>query len=312
MRITNRMMVETVAANLRRSMAALSDAQNKLSNGKQLTKPSDDPAAVSRALAFRRNINENEQYLRGMDAASSWLSATDKAIGMVEDLVIKARSLTIRATSGSQGAEQLAVMADQMDEMLAELIQLGNMTFGDDYVFGGTRQTEPPYALTTAPVAHVAFKGNDNLMERSIGQSTAVVVNARASDVFGAHVVDATDPADPGLDPSQNTFAAFISIRDALRAGDLERAGEGIAHLDAALTRASGARADVGVRGSYVEALAAQMRSAQLNLRSRLSKDEDLDVAKALSDYAVKEMMYNAGLATAGKTLLPSLIDYLR
>src|SRR5690606_22020084 len=112
MRVTNRMMIENVAANLRRSMAKLSDTQTRLSSGKELTKPSDDPAAVSRALAFRRGIAENEQYLRDMNGAVSWLGASDVAIGTVEDLVVRARSLTIRATSGSQGEEQLSVMAD--------------------------------------------------------------------------------------------------------------------------------------------------------------------------------------------------------
>ena len=61
-RVTNSMTARTVLADIQNVQSQLTDTQNKLSSGKQLTKPSDDPFGTSRALLYRGELAANTQY----------------------------------------------------------------------------------------------------------------------------------------------------------------------------------------------------------------------------------------------------------
>jgi flagellar hook-associated protein 3 FlgL len=60
-RITNSMVSRTVLSDIQDVFGKLSRTQEKLSSGKQLTRPSDDPFAASRALLYRTGLDANRQ-----------------------------------------------------------------------------------------------------------------------------------------------------------------------------------------------------------------------------------------------------------
>ena len=63
MRITQNMMSRTLLDDLQNVTTKLSKTQSKLSSGKELTAPSDDPFGTSQALMFRNVFCE--QILEG-------------------------------------------------------------------------------------------------------------------------------------------------------------------------------------------------------------------------------------------------------
>ena len=73
-RITQSMLSTTVLADLQTITDKLANTQNKLSSGKEIQKPSDDPFATARALQFRAELASNKQYQSNVGEASSWQS----------------------------------------------------------------------------------------------------------------------------------------------------------------------------------------------------------------------------------------------
>ena len=48
-----------------------------------------------------------------------------------------------------------------------------------------------------------------------------------------------------------------------------------------------------------------------MRLKDLLSKAEDVDLTEVISDFALQQTVYKAGLAAGAKALQPSLFDYL-
>ena len=292
MRVTNKMAVERVKANLQTTMARLAEAQDRMSTGKRLRRPSDDPPALSRALTLRRSIAENEQYLRNLGSATTWLASTDGALESAADLMTRAIALATRGANGTWGPEQMQAMSVEVDSMLDELVQTANSSFGGDFLFSGFKQGEPPFALS-AGRSQVDYLGDTGLVQRTIGPATAIAVGV------------------PGQDAFADAFASLIALRDTLASGDAVAVSQQLADLQAAQNCVLAIRAKVGAQANYLEEIQLMLRNGQIEMKARLSQDEDIDIAEATTQYALDEIMYKAALVTTAKALAPSLIDYL-
>src|SRR5919107_550218 len=64
LRITNQMVSRSVLQDINDISRRLSSTQQKLSSGKEITRPSDDPYGTSRALTLRGDVAAAQQYQR--------------------------------------------------------------------------------------------------------------------------------------------------------------------------------------------------------------------------------------------------------
>src|SRR3954451_348607 len=96
----------------------LAEYQEKLSSGKQLTKPSDDPTAIGSALRLRADLDANRQYQRNVDAATGWQDATDSALGSINDIVQRARELLVQAGNDSLGPTGRSEIASEITQLI--------------------------------------------------------------------------------------------------------------------------------------------------------------------------------------------------
>ena len=77
------MMSRSLLSDLEDVATRLSQTQRKLSSGKELTKPSDDPFLTGQALDFRGELAANQQYQRNVQEADAWQTVTDSALASV-------------------------------------------------------------------------------------------------------------------------------------------------------------------------------------------------------------------------------------
>ena len=103
MRITQNMLSRNLLSDLQGDMDRLSATQQKLSSGQELTQPSDDPFGTSRALQYRADLAQNQQYQRNVDEANSWQAVTDTALGKISDSVLRLRDLVVQCASDTSG-----------------------------------------------------------------------------------------------------------------------------------------------------------------------------------------------------------------
>src|SRR5690606_22820387 len=94
-RITSMTLARGVLHDVALASRRLAETQEKLSSGKELTRPSDNPAAVARALQLRAEMEGAKQHQRTVSEAQGWADVTDSALSTIADALQRARELVI-------------------------------------------------------------------------------------------------------------------------------------------------------------------------------------------------------------------------
>jgi flagellar hook-associated protein 3 FlgL len=181
MRITQNMMTRSLLDDLQGVTERLARTQGKLSSGKELTAPSDDPFGAGRALLFRSDIAQNQQYQRNVDEASAWQQATDTALGKVSDLALRARDLLVQGANDSTGASARASIATEIDQLIDAVKGEGNAKYAGRFIFSGSATLTQPYQMGASD----AYAGNTELVKREIGPGVQIDLNVPGSSVLG-------------------------------------------------------------------------------------------------------------------------------
>ena len=110
-RVTNSMTSRMVLADLTDVANRLAKTQQKISSGKDLTVPSDDPFRTNRSLQLRSQLEEYRQYETNIGEASAWQSVTDTALSQIGDYALRARDLLVQGATDTMTTEGRQVLA---------------------------------------------------------------------------------------------------------------------------------------------------------------------------------------------------------
>lgn len=291
-RITQSMLSRSVLADLRDVSSRLERTREKLSSGKELTRPSDDPAAVSRALQYRSELAANEQYQRSVDEASSWQTATDTALSSIGDVVLRVRELTVRAANGSTAPADRAAIAQELSQLIDSAKTAANATYAGRYVLAGTATLTQPYSLSDD-----AYHGDTGTMSREIGPGVQLPVNVVGSAVLG--------------DGSGGLVKTLRDVYAHLQANDINALSQDLRAIDTVHDAVLTARSDVGVRTNRLDAALARLGEMEQATTALLSQTEDADMAKTLIDASTQQAVYQSALRAGAEIVQSSLLDFL-
>ena len=294
MRITSEMLTDTVLQNLASTLRGLDKAQAELSSGKRIAHPSDDPRGVGEALSLRSALATGETYLKTIDSSLSWLNTTDATLDSATQLMQRARELAVQGSNDSIAGGQMAGMAAEVDQLLNQMVTLGNASSGGQRLFAGLKTAANPFTLNPGPPTTVTYNGDSGQMMREIDIGSTMAINT---------------PGDTTFLPMMN---ALIKLRDDLRAGNTTAVSTDIGGLDTGLDGLMTVRADVGGRINRLESAQERQQQVQGRLTEQLSNVEDTDFAEAITRYSTQENVYKAALAAGSRAIQPSLFDYLR
>jgi flagellar hook-associated protein 3 FlgL len=206
----------------------------------------------------------------------------------------RARELAVQGSSDTLSATQVAGLAAEVDQLLNQMVTLGNATSSGQRLFGGLRTTTNPFTLNAGPPTTVTYNGDAGLMTREIDVGSTMSINVT------------------GGGPFPSMMSALIQLRNDLQAGNTTGVRGDIATLDAAMESLLGARADVGGRVNRLESAQARQQQVQVRITKQLSNVEDTDYAEAITRFTVQENIDKSALAAGSRALQPSLFDYLR
>jgi len=287
-----------VLADLNDVSTRLANTQRKMSTGKELTRPSDDPFAVGRAIALRTELDGVGQYRRNAAEAEAWTAATDVQLGGLTDIAHRARELLMQGSSGTTTPSQRATIAAEIDQLVDAAKQTANATHGGRSLFGGTATNVRPYDMVSD-----AYAGDGGDVVRTIGPGVSVIVNVRASDVLG-------NGADGKMLETLRDVAAHL--RGGTAADQAALTGSDIAALDSSIGDLLGARAQIGTTANRVTAADDRLAELEEGVRNLLSTTEDADMAATLIDYSMQQSVYQSALRAGAGIVQASLLDFLR
>ena len=140
------------------SSSRVARTQQKLSSGKEITRPSDDPLAAGRALALRVDVEGLKQYQTNVTDDAAWQDATDVALDTAGRHLTRVRELVVQAASDSTSPQGRQAIADEVDQLIEATKQEADANYAGRYLFAGTNTTTPPYAINGSD-AYVGTRG---------------------------------------------------------------------------------------------------------------------------------------------------------
>jgi len=298
-RITSSMITRGVLTDLNDVAAKISETQRRMSTGKVLTRPSDDPYAVGKAIGLRTDVAGLTQYARNTDDASAWVEATDTALRSITDIAQRGRELLVQGSSGTLSATDRVRIADEIDQLVEAAKQEGNSSQGGRSLLAGAATNVRPY-----PAGSDTYAGDGADIVRQIGPGVAVAVNVRASDVLGSGGSDGR-MISVLRDICAHLRGGTPADRVALTTTDLTA-------IDASIDTALSARAQVGAVSNRLTAAAGRLAELAEGTRGLLSTTEDADMAKTLIDYSMQQSVYQSALKAGAGVVQASLLDFLR
>jgi flagellar hook-associated protein 3 FlgL len=288
------MVASTVLSDLQNVTEQLAKTQERISSGKQLTQPSDDPFGASRALQLRAELARTQQYERNVDDATSWQSAADSALSNVNDAVQRVRDLLVQGANDTTGPEGRQAIANEVNQLIDSIKTEGNTQYAGVYIFSGTATLTQPYQLG----ANDTFAGNTKSVNREIGPGIQVPVNQIGSNVIG--------------DSSSGLLSTLRQIVSDLQSGNTAALGNGdLSALDAASDAVTNAQSQVGALTNRLTSATNRLQQLEGNSTKLLSNVEDADMAQTMIDYSTQSAVYQAALKAGANIIQPSLMDFM-
>lgn len=271
-------------------------ARQQVMSGKRLEKASDDPAAMQRSVEGRGEIRTLETYARTADSAMAKLTALDTTLSAVVDKLTQARVATLSARGTTVLPAQREAAALTLEGIRDSLVGDLNTSFRGAYVFGGGQGTVAPYARVAGTWV---YQGDNTAVAVDIGPGQSVDIGLDGQAL--AQGADAT-----------NILNELEALIVAVRAGDDVGMAAGTAAIDRAFARATRTQTGIGVDERGIDERQLQITASRLGLASRVAKDEDADLAFAISEMNRAQTAYQAALGAVGTASRMSLLDYLR
>lgn len=302
MRVTNRMLINNMINNIGANLRRMEKYQNRLSTGKKINVPSDDPVVAARALKLRTDVSRLEQYDRNVKDAMSWMEITESALANINDILHRARVLAVQGANGTTTPDDTKKIAEEVKQLKHQLIQVANSTYSGRYIFSGFKTDQR--LLDEDGNFEIEVSNNEKIIyEVDIGDD--IHINLTGGDVFNIGG-EATASATPLM---IELFNDFIT---ALEAGDHSTIGGFLDDIDEHMDNISRVRSDIGARYNRLELTENRLSKNIYNFIKLMSENEDIDQAENIMLLKSEENVYQASLAGGARIIQPSLMDFLR
>lgn len=292
----------TVQDNIVRQIQVLSTQTSKLqtqvATGQRIDSADDDPAAAGRVLSQQSEMRRVQQYSLNADRALEISQSTYSALSSVKDISDRAGEIaTLGRSPNSQ--ESLGAYAAEVNQMIEQLVQVGNTRLGNDYIFAGTKVDTAPYTATrdsAGNITAVTFTGDTN--QASIALSEVAKVSPYASSTTTQGITDFLNQ--------------LVALRDALKNAD----GDAIATTQTGLTSTEdllvSAIADNGAVQLRIETNQKQQQTRGDNLVSLTNSETAADLPDSIVRLNQAQTAYQAALQSAANIMNLSLLDYIK
>ncbi len=298
MRITTKMIKMDSITSLQENMRRLSEIQEKLSAGKMIVRPSDDPVLTARSMDLTRSLNDIEQYQKNVEDNVSWLDYTDTALNNLTSVLQRARELAVKGANGTMPEDSLEAISAEVEQLMDHVVSIGNTTYGGRYIFAGFKTIgDKPFEQGEA------YRGDNGQMTREVSPGVNLAINVTGQEAF----------IDSGIFDGSNVGEGVLNdLKVALETGDQAAVGGAIlGKVDGALDKILALRAKMGARSHRMELTKGRWEEAKINTTQLLSGFQDVDVAEMVMKLKTEENVYQTALGAVARTIQPTLINFL-
>ncbi|MBM4339168.1 MAG: flagellar hook-associated protein 3 [Deltaproteobacteria bacterium] len=297
MRVATKTFYEGVQQRISRLSSELNEINKKISSGRNINRPSDDPLGLIDSLGLKSTLSQADQYLRNLEMGKSWLNLIESAMDQSGELVGRAIEIGIQTANDTQSPETRAQAAIEVGHLLDQAIALGNTQLGGYYIFAGYETLTPPFSkVVVGGIETAQYNGDGNDFNIQIGKNETIAIGKNGQTVF----------------INSSLFDILGTLKKALEDNDVATVRLQLDNLKTAGDYLQNHMADAGAKANRIEGKESALTTLRLNLKDRLSQVEDTDLAELVTELRAKELAYEAALMSAVKITELSLINFLR
>lgn len=232
-------------------------------------------------------------YNNNAEDALTWMKDTEAALTNAGNILHRLNELAVQAANGPLTADEREKILYEVKELKDQLLQEGNSTSVNRYIFGGYITDKPPFAKDEI-TGKIIIQPVDGTIEYNLGHSERIPINLIGSEVF------------------KEVFDSVERFEDALEADDGELISDDIVgEIKDSMNTVLKYRAQIGARTNRLEATVARLDVNEVDYIDLLDKTEGIDLAKMITELKMEESVYRASLSVGARIIQPTLVDFL-
>lgn len=301
MRVTANMSADNSLYNIQQGRKKLDRLQELTASGNSINKPSDDPIGTNLLLDVGDKLRAGTQYLSNIKKSQIWQEFTNTALTGMADTMRLAMQQVATITAGSNDPVERQNVVSQLQTLKQQMIDMGNIQMGDQYLFGGAKNTTAPFS-GTAPY----YSGDESALNIEVGPATTQQMNIPGNQLLTADTA-VTQPYG-----STNILKTFDDLIAGVTANNVAAITAGATALEDGAKQITNAQTDVASRILRLDTSTKLNENTRNTLETIYGNTQNVDYAKLAVQLNQQKTAFEASLSATAKLSQLSLLDYMR
>ncbi len=290
MRITQKMMTDTVNQSLLANRDRLYRLNRIVSTGKRINEPSDDPRGKAKTIEFRATLASIDQYMNNISRGRTRLEVTEQVLNSMEEHLQSVRTI---ALNGLKTASENEGLAAYISSIRDQVTAFANYRYENQYIFAGGQSDTAPF------LADGTYVGDDGDVGIMTGSGVEVKINTAGSELF--NITGGT----------ADIFTALADLEAAFIAGDAAQVEAQRDIIDETVKKINAERTVAGMTQNRLAIANNYWTHLKPKMELSLIEIENADMTEAVVELRSLETAYEAALNVAARVIQPTLLDYL-
>lgn len=192
-RISSGMTNNDIQGNLRLQEARLNRVNNQLSSQNRLQSLRDDPLAAGHLVRYQSYLGRVQNFEKNAQVLTERYALTEGYMDQSLDIMHRIRELAVNGATGTNTSDDLKNMAQEVDELLKELVQNANATGPDgNSLFAGTKTNRTAFDIEMGAVpgsaelriATVRYNGNVEGTRVEVDEGAYIETSSAGNKIF--------------------------------------------------------------------------------------------------------------------------------
>ncbi len=275
---------------------------------KKILVPSDNAIDSMNILNINREMSKLNGYLGNMSMAQNELSVLDSSLASITSSLQKANDLAVQAANEVNGTSSLQSMKVEVDQIIENIISLGNTKYNGQYIFSGTNTGTAPFQKLSTGGVQYAGTPQDGPYQRNVEISEGVLapINVPGDKLLGSY--------DVATETGTGVLKTLYQMSNAMGADppDYSTIRASLDEIQSGIVSTTNIRTNFAAMTARFKMTQTSVNNSILQLTSYKSQMEDLDLAAAATNLANTELALNASMAVASNVINQiNLLDYM-
>ena len=282
--------------------------QEQLTTGLRINRPSDDANGFQQARQLDILQQRFSHYEDSITSARSWLGTAQNNLDSLSDVFSEIYQEGVRSLNSTLEEGEREEVAQLMERLLENVVELLNAQNNNEYVFSGTRTSVKPFSIDaadpTSDGAGVVYYGNTENIFRQISPGSSLEINLTGEEIWSV---------DNDLDGTRD-FTITESVQsfiNALRANDTDAMSSSLSQIQDSRDHVINQTSTIGSIVNRLEISENQLADASVVLAQQQSEIEDTDFAETILEFQRAQTSLQTSLQVTSSVLQLTLLNFI-